>query len=164
MAVIIELLKDQTISSLSFDCGIEALNRYLATQAKQDMKRHLSATYLLRVDTKIIGYYTLSSTSVSLHELKSDFVRKMPRYPLFPATLIGRLAIDNQYKGRGFGEKILLDALKSSYMLSKKIGSIAVILDAKNKEAVNFYLHYGFIKLDKNKMFLPMKTIKKLFD
>ena len=164
MAVIIEPLKNQTLSSLSFDCGIEALNRYLVTQAKQDIKRYLCATYLLKFDNQIIGYYTLSSTSVPLHELESEFVKKMPRYPLFPATLIGRLAIDNQHKGQGFGERLLIHALQSSLTPSEKIGSSAVIVDAKNKEAVNFYLHYDFIKLDKNKMFLPMKSIKKLFD
>ena len=95
--------------------------------------------------------------------MEDDFIKKMPRYPLLPATLIGRLAIDNQHQGKGFGAKLLVHALKSSYKLSKKIGSIAVILDAKSQQAVNFYLHYGFKKLNKNKMFLPMISIKKLF-
>ena len=56
---------------------------------------------LLLPDGTIAGYYTLSSTSVQLAELPAETVRKLPRYPLVPATLLGRLAVDRRQQGRG---------------------------------------------------------------
>lgn len=63
------------------------------------------------------------------------------------------------------GKQILVDALKRSYELSKTIGSFAVVVDPLDQDAEDFYQKYGFIKLpDSGKMFLPMKTIRQLFD
>ncbi len=66
---------------------------------------------LLLPDGAIGGYYTLSSTSVQLAELPAQTVRKLPRYPLVPATLLGRLAVDRRQQGKGYGRFLLADAL-----------------------------------------------------
>ncbi|MBF0345856.1 MAG: hypothetical protein HQL06_16710 [Nitrospirae bacterium] len=89
----------------AFDCGIEALNRYISKQAAQDTKKKITATFVLVGDTSatIIGYYSLSSTSVNVGELPEHIAVKLPRYPLIPATLIGRLAVDCNYQGKGYG-------------------------------------------------------------
>jgi predicted GNAT family N-acyltransferase len=77
---------------------------------------------------------------------------------------MGRLAVDNRFKGQGIGKLILVDALKRSWEIAKTIGSYALVVDPINKDAENFYLKYGFIKLpDSGKMFISMKTIDQLF-
>jgi GNAT superfamily N-acetyltransferase len=85
---------------------------------------------LVLPDETIAGYYTLSSTSVQLSELPAQIVRKLPRYPLVPATLLGRLAVDRRQQGKGYGRFLLADAL---YRASRsEVASFAVIVDAND--------------------------------
>ncbi len=80
-------------------------------------------------------------------------------------TLLGRLATDIKFQGKGIGKILLIDALTRCYEISKSIGSFAVIVDPLDNDAENFYSRYGFIKLpDSGKMFLTMMTIKSLFE
>lgn len=148
-----------------FDCGKGLLTNYLRKQAKQDVKRRLSACFVLVDSDNITGYYTLSSSCIPRDLVPEVVLKKMPSYPDFPTTLLGRLAVDMKYKGRGLGKMLLLDALKRAYDISNDaIGSMAVIVDPIDEEAKNFYRKYGFIVLpDSGKMFLPMATIGKMF-
>lgn len=152
----------------SFLCGKELLDNYLHYQAGQDVKRKLSACFIL-IDTEtelIKGYYTLSNNSIPLHLIPPGFQKKLPvAYSAIPTTLLGRLAIDSRFQGRGIGKILLIDALKRSFETAKIIGSFAVVADPIDVNAVRFYEKYGFITLpDSGKMFLPMKTVKELFD
>jgi hypothetical protein len=149
-----------------FDCGKELLNSYLHKQASQDIKRYLSACFVIADDeNKIIGYYTLSNSSIDRELIPEELKSKLPKsYNDLPVTLLGRLARDKNSKEKRVGETLLLDALKRSYDTSLNIGSIAVIVDPIDDEAKEFYLKYGFISLpDSEKMFLTMKTISSLF-
>lgn len=150
-----------------FDCGSDALNRYLGTQARQEMERDAAIVYVLVPSdrpTRIAGYYSLSSTAVRLSEWPEPTRRKLPRYPLVPATLIGRLAVDQIYRGLRLGERLLIDALRWSLTASRTVASVAVIVDAKEATAVAFYLRYGFTAFPDQplRLFLPMKTIAEL--
>lgn len=150
-----------------FCCGKALLDNYIHLQANQDIKRKLSACFVL-VDTKndlIKGYYTLSNNSIPLNVVPAEFQKKLPKsYTSIPTTLLGRLAVDKRYQRKGIGECLLIDALYRSCLASKEVSSFAVIVDPLDEEAENFYLKYGFIKLpDSRKMFLAMKTIEKLF-
>ena len=151
----------------NFNCGRKLLDDYLHTQAKQDVKRRLSACFILAGGDNIVkGYYTLSSTSVRRELLPQDVIKKLPpSYSNLPATLLGRLAVDNAFKEQGLGEVILMDALKISYDASlNSIGSMAVIVEPVDDEAVTFYKKYGFIQLpDSGKMFISIETIAELF-
>lgn len=151
-----------------FCCGKPMLDSYLHRQASQDVKRKLSACFVFldKSDSLIQGYYTLSNNSISLELVPESFKKKLPKsYTSIPTTLLGRLAIDNNYQGHGIGKILLIDALKRCFLLSKSIGSFAVIVDPLDTEAESFYSKYGFIKLpDSKKMFLPMKTISILFE
>ena len=82
-----------------------------------------------------------------------------------PATLIGRLAVSNEFRGQGLGELLLLDALNRCLSGSKQVASAAVIVDARDDSAAAFYKKYGFIELPKTpkRLFRPMATIEKLF-
>ena len=149
-----------------FTCGIETLDDYLKTQASQDMKKNVAVTYVLTSGEteQVLGYYTLSSFGIVAGELPEDIVRKLPRYPVLPGILIGRLARDKKFHGKDIGLYLLMDALKRSLDISNQLGSVAVIVDAKNEKAVSFYKGYGFLEFPDNnrRLFMSMGTIKKL--
>jgi ribosomal protein S18 acetylase RimI-like enzyme len=149
-----------------FSCGVEPLDNYLKRQAGQDVKRRVSAAYVLSPDGRTIaGYYTLSQFSVDLGAIPQHIAKKLPRYSMVPATLIGRLAVSIAFRGRGLGEMLLMDALHRSLVLSEQAASAAVIVDAINDQARRFYLKYGFLELPgiSGRLFLPMKSIEQLF-
>lgn len=149
-----------------FSCGNEMLDNYIQKQASQDVKRKLSACFVFVEEDKIVqGYFTLSNSSIPLEHVPESFKKKLPKsYTSIPTSLLGRLAIDTKFKGKGLGKTLLIEALKKSYLISKEIGSFAVIVDPIDEDAENFYNKYAFIKLpDSGKMFLPMKTIQQLF-
>lgn len=156
---------DSSCNKESFNCGKPLLDAYLHKQAKQDVKRRLSACFILPDGKEIKGYYTLSTASVERRLLPQEIIKKLPpSYSDLPAILLGRLAINKNYQGQGLGETILMDALKRSYFASMQVGSMAVIVDPLDEDAVKFYQRYDFILLpDSGKMFLPMTTIAQLF-
>ncbi|WP_113924196.1 GNAT family N-acetyltransferase [Cognataquiflexum aquatile] len=162
----VELL-DKKHNRDDFDCGKELLNNYLKNQAGQDIKRKLSACFVLAESTsnQIQGYCTLSNNSIPLSSFPDHIQKKLPRsYISIPTTLLGRLAIDTKYQGKGIGKILLIDALKRSYEISQEIGSFAVVVDPIDEEAEKFYEKYDFIKIpDSGKMFISMKTLTQLF-
>ena len=148
-----------------FESGIEPLDRYFRTQAGQDARKNMAAPFvLLLTDGTIAGYYTLSSTSVQLPELPEQVVRKLPRYPLVPATLLGRLAVDRRQQGKGYGRFLLADALFRA--ARSEIASFAVIVDAKDDNARRFCERESFLPFPDQPMrlFRPMADIRRLFD
>ena len=150
-----------------FACGKILLDTYLKTQATQDIKRKLSVCFV-SVENKtglIQGYYTLSSNSIPFGIVPDNYKKHLPdSYSSIPATLLGRLAVDSRFKGLCIGKMLLIDALSRSYEISKSVGSFAVVVDPLDEAAEKFYSKFGFILLpDSRKMFLPMKTIGKLF-
>ncbi len=149
-----------------FKCGVDALDHYLKTQAGQDIKKNVTVTHVLTTknSNRILGYYTLSSIGIFPGELPDNIIKKLPRYPVLPDVLIGRLAVDESFQGKKMGLYLLMDALKRSLTVSNQIGIVAVIVDAKNELAIAFYKQYGFIALPDNshRLFLPLKTIKQL--
>ena len=151
-----------------FSCGKDMLDNYLHKQANQEIKRKLSVCFVLpdQENNLIKGYYTLANNSISQELVLPRYRKKFPRsYTSIPTTLLGRLAVDGRYQKQGIGKLLLIDALRRSYEISKSIGSFAVVVDPLDKDAEKFYKQYGFIKLpDSGKMFLPMGTIKTLFE
>lgn len=119
---------------------------------------------LVLQDKTIVGYYTLSSTSLQLAELPAQMVRKLPRYPLVPATLLGRLAVDRRHQGNGYGRFLLADALFRA--AKNEIASFAVVVDAKDENARRFYERESFLPFPDHpmKLFRPMADIRRLFD
>jgi predicted GNAT family N-acyltransferase len=108
----------------------------------------------------------LASNSIAQDLIPAEFQKKLPNsYKSITTTLLGRLAIDNRFQKKGVGKLLLIDALRRSYDISKSMGSFAVVVDPIDIDAENFYDKYGFIKLpDSGKMFLPMNTIRTLFE
>jgi ribosomal protein S18 acetylase RimI-like enzyme len=160
----IEALSDRHERS-AFRCGVDALDRYFRNQAGQDVRRRVSSCFVLVEDRghRPLGYYTLSSTAIELGELPATMSRRLPRYPWVPATLMGRLAVSVDHRGRRFGELLLMDAFER--VLRSEIASAAFVVDAKDDSAAGFYAKYDFLRLnaDGRRMFLPMATIARLF-
>src|SRR5205823_5224866 len=133
----------------AFSCGEPTLDRYLRQQARQDVERRVAAVFVLVGDSpnQIAGYYTLSATAVLLTDMLSEFAMRLPRYPVVPAILLGRLAVDKRFRARRYGELLLLDALDRSFRSSKEIAAAGIVVDAKDLDARSFYERYGFARL-----------------
>jgi len=151
----------------SFDCGNEDLNRYLREQARQDAEKRVAAPLVLTQtgSSKVLGFYTLSSSIIPVDELPPDIGRRLPRYGQLPVTLLGRLAVDRCVGGKGVGEFLLVDALRRSLEAARQIAAMAVIVEAKDEIAERFYRHFDFQPFQQTplRLFLPMGQIDKLF-
>ncbi len=148
----------------SFACGAEPLDRYFRTQAGQEARKKVAAPFVLVLaDGSIAGFYTLSATAVRMAELPDAVARKLPRYPLIPATLLGRLAVDQRHQGKGYGRFLLADALYRA--VRSEIASFAVIVDAKDQAARRFYERESFLSFPEQplKLFRAMADIEMLF-
>lgn len=130
----------------AFRSGEEALDRYIKTQAGQDVKRGY-ASVIVAVnpgDDVVQGYYTLSASSVELAALPDKLKKRLPRYGQVPAILLGRLAVNDASQGKGLGGRLLADALKRSCRLLGDVGWVVFIVKAKHPAAAEFYKHFGF--------------------
>ena len=150
----------------AFSCGKPALDKFiqeLATQyERRDMGRIFVAT--LPPSPAVLGYYTIAAGAVALENLPAEAAHKLPRHPI-PVALVGRLAVVEKARGQGLGKLLLLDALHRSSRLADQAGIFAVEVHALDEEARQFYLKYGFTSLadDLRHLYLPMKTVRKLF-
>jgi GNAT superfamily N-acetyltransferase len=127
-----------------FACGVDALDRYLTRQAGQDVRRRVTACYVA-CETgclRVVGYYTLAAACVPLADLPDDLGKRLPRYPAVPVARLGRLAVDRDYQGRRLGGALLWDALMRA--IRSEIAVFALIVDAKDERAEQFYRHHGF--------------------
>jgi GNAT superfamily N-acetyltransferase len=160
--LVIELL-NPTHDRTGFQCGVEALDRYLKKQAKQDIKRRISRIFVATKSDNpkaVIGYYTLSTLSIELNQLPEKIARKLPKHPV-PAALIGRLVTCKAARGQGVGKLLLADAVKRTLAVSDQIAIYAMVVDAINDNAKGFYEQFGFIRLsdDSPRLFLPLKSV-----
>jgi len=143
-----------------FDSGSAALDRYLREQVSQDIRRRVATCFVaVGNDSRIAGYYTLSTASVPLLELPESIRRKLPRYNSVPAIRMGRLAVDATFQGQGLGTALLINALKRA--TQSDIASAIFFVDAKDDQAAIFYKKYGFIPFADTPLglFLPLSTI-----
>lgn len=143
----------------TFNSGSAPLDRYLREQVTQDVRRRVAACFVATTDGKrIAGYYTLASASLMLAELPASTGKKLPRYPTVPAVRMGRLAVDQGFKGQGLGSALLADALGRA--ARSEVAAYALMVDAKDDAAANFYRHHGFVTLPDSPrtLFLPLAT------
>jgi predicted GNAT family N-acyltransferase len=150
----------------AFSCGVQALDSYFHKQAGKDAKKRAAVPFVATTDGQTIaGYYTLSQYAIGLDAIPEDVAKKLPKYPMVSATLLGRLAVSTEFRGQRVGETLLMDALYRSLDSSKQVASAGIIVDAKDESAATFYAKYGFIELPKieKRLFLPMGTVEQLF-
>lgn len=154
-------LLNATHDRTTFNSGSIPLDRYLREQVTQDIRRRVATCFVALTDEPctIAGYYTLASASVALNELPAATAKKLPRYPVVPTVRMGRLAVDQKFKGQGLGSAMLADAIVRA--TNSEIAVYALMVDAKNEEALAFYRHHGFNTLLDSPLtlFLPLKTL-----
>lgn len=146
-----------------FDCGVVALNNYLKLMANQQSAKDNTRTYVLESVHNpqiIIGYYALTMTSLDLEMLPRQLQSKHKNAQ--SAGLIARLAVDKQYMKQGYGEWLLVDALKKLLSASEAVAFPLVVVDAK-EGAIQFYKKMGFVEfLDMDdKLFMTVADIRK---
>jgi len=150
----------------AFVSGQESLDRYIREQATQDIRRHIAHIYvLIDVSTETVaGYYTLSNYAIEAASLPADITKRFGRYPSLPATLLGRLALDQRFQARKLGGVLLRNALRKGVEMSERIASCGIVVDAIDEAARGFYEHYGFVRFldNESKLFIPMETVRKL--
>jgi GNAT superfamily N-acetyltransferase len=109
----------------------------------------------------VAGFYTLAATSVQASELPPEILKRLPRYPILPAALVGRLAVDQRFHRKGLGGALLADA--ALRVLKGDLKAFAIIVEAKGENAVTFYQLQGFQRFLSRplSLFLPLGTVKK---
>ena len=128
-----------------FSCGQPDLDGWFRLRASQDEKRNIARVFVAVDDgLGVIGFYSLSSLSLSLDHLPEQIAHKLPRYDAIPAALIGRLARDERVRGQGVGELLLADAIQRVLGAGSSIAIFAIVVDAKDERAVAFYQSFGF--------------------
>lgn len=158
----IELLAGQ--DRAGFRSGVKPLDRYLIAQASQDMRRRVSNCFVAVPDgsATVAGFYTLAAASIPVHDLPDDATRRLPRYPVLPAALIGRLAVDQGFRGRQLEAALLFGAALRALRVEPAV--LTVIVEAKDDTASAFYRHHGFQPFAKraSSLYLPIETAAKL--
>lgn len=165
MALLIEPLGKQHARA-GFTCGDPELDDWFRRRASQDERRNVARVFVAVDDTLgVVGFYSLSSFTLSLENLPDELARKLPRYDAIPAALIGRLARDEKARGRGLGELLLADAIRRILGASKTLAVFAIVVDAKDERAVKFYEAYGFqaFPLTPRRLFLLASTAAAAF-
>lgn len=154
----VELL-GATHNRKAFSCGVPALDRYLHELATQDMRRRISNCFVA-VDASgtIAAYYTFAASSFPLADLPPHQAKRLPRYGLVPAGLIGRLAVDQRFRGQRLGSALVMDATRRAAGADPSI--FALVVDAKDEAAAAFYRHLAFQPFESRplSLFLPVAT------
>jgi ribosomal protein S18 acetylase RimI-like enzyme len=150
-----------------FSCGNASLDDFIRTKARKENELGYCAVFVLAeapLSPVIAGYHTLSAHSVALDGIDAASRKKLPRYPIVPTTLIGRLARDTRFRGQGIGALLLMDALKRALHSAGQVGAHAVTVDAIDDAALGFYRRYGFQSLvgHGHRLYLPMAAIARL--
>lgn len=152
---------DKTHNRLDFDCGVPVLNRYLYERAGQDVRKYYTALFVA-VDKhtgKILGYYTLSNTSVDLIDIPEHLKRALPKYAEIPAIRLGRLAVDKTARVQGIGVALVANAALRS--MSNVSAWALMVVDAKDENACAFYKKCGFVELldDDKRLYIMRKEL-----
>lgn len=151
----------------AFDCGVPALNDFLRRVARQHQDKGVSRT-TIRIDpeiapaTRIIGYFTLSACESPTSRLPVNIAKG---YPLvIPAVRLGRLAIDREFHGLGWGGLLLAEAIRRVANLMDQIGIAAMLVDAKDDAAADFYRRFGFVSFptEPHQLILPFESLRQM--
>jgi GNAT superfamily N-acetyltransferase len=148
-----------------FRCESRELTEFIQKRAHREMDARTSVCFVLvplEDSGRIAGFYTLSAAEISASHLPGPLAKRLPHYRQMPVTLLGRLARDEAFRGRGMGDRLMEDALARALAGSAEVGSIGVITDPKDDRAARFCVEFGFQRLTGGRLFLPMVEIVHL--
>lgn len=155
---------DTTVDVIAFRCGQSPLDEYIRRYASQDVRRNVARVFVATPEKqprRPAGFFTLSAGSVSCSDLPETFARRLPRYPV-PVALIGRLAIDTEFQGKGLGSILLADACRKVEQASAMLAVAGIVVDVKNEAAAAFYRHFGFLPMpgQPDRLLLPASAFR----
>jgi GNAT superfamily N-acetyltransferase len=141
----IEPLDPKRRRTKDFDCGQSSLNRWLQSYAGQSQRRDVARTFVVTdEELNVVGYYTLVAGQVEHAAATQSVSAGVSRHFPIPICLLARLAVDEGRQGIGIGSDLLRDALRRALAAADQIGIRAVLVDAVNDSAAQFYRQYGF--------------------
>jgi len=145
----------------AFDCGREALNRFLIRYAIQNQQAGASQTYVALVEQEVVGYYTLVVGQVEYNDAPERLTKGLARHPV-PIMLLARLAVSIASQGKSIGAGLLKDAMLRTLQAADIAGIRAFAVHAKDDEAKAFYEHFDFIAspTDPYHLFRLLKDIR----
>ena len=150
---------------IAFACGVKSLDDFLRLRASQYDKRRLGRTHIAvqAGSVRIAGFYTLAAGSLDVSDFPEADRRKLPKHRI-PTIHLGRLAVDQAYRGQRLGETLLFHAFQTALELTGKMGAHVVGVRAIDENALAFYRKYGFLALVDNPhhLFLPMKAVEAI--
>ena len=165
MALTAPVPLDAGHSLTDFDCGEPALNDWLKQRAVKNESR-FSRTYVVCDEgNRVVAYFSISAGAVERSATPGRVRRNAP--DTIPVSVIGRLAVDKAYAGRGLGADLLAEALRRIAVASQSIGIGAVLVQAKDENAKRFYLACAeFVEFpaDSRTLFLPIETVVAAFE
>jgi GNAT superfamily N-acetyltransferase len=139
-------LLEQADDRKAFRSGDADLDSFFQKYAWQNQfRRHIGNTYVA-VERRILGFMTVSVSSMEFERLPADLKRKLPRYPI-PVLRVARLAISEDAQGQGIGRRLMRAAFAMAIELRAKLGCAGVVVDAK-RGAESFYSNFGFEPLE----------------
>lgn len=147
-----------------FDSGEPSITDYVRKHARQWSDKGLAACYVYSDESgAIIGYYTISASSINPSELSALQQKTLPRSISIPAILLGRLGVDVRYQQQGIGSMLVTDALKRA--LSSEIAWNVFVVDALNDRARRWYESMGFVVIIERpvRLAMPRQTVAELF-
>jgi predicted N-acetyltransferase YhbS len=136
-----KLRRDHAVEG--FDCGKEALNRFLARHALQSQQAGASTSYLALDGMAVVGFYSLAVGEVAYDDAPERLVKGMARHPV-PIMLLARLAVSAAHQGRGIGSGLLKDAMLRTLQAADIAGVRAFVVHAKDDDARAFYERFDF--------------------
>ncbi len=146
MALAFTVLDGSCHDREGFTCGVVALDDYLRQRAGQHQRDGIAATHVLIDDaqpTSILGYCALSAAQLYLHELHEKDRKRLPEYPV-PAIRVGRLAVSQSERGKGYGQLLLGHTVNLALSVRKTLGVRVLVVDAKDVQVAGFYEGFGF--------------------
>ncbi len=149
----------------NFDCGVQALNHFLKTSARQAQAKGTSSTFVLvdEADDHIIpilGFFTLALCEVHHSDIPAAYRRRLPQR--CGAVRLARLAVDKHHQKKGYAKFMIAAALEKFLVIHEGAGAIGLFVDAKDQQVASFYEWFGFVRIEEDALtlFLPLKSIK----
>jgi GNAT superfamily N-acetyltransferase len=129
----------------AFFCGVAALDDWFRLRAGQDERRNVARVFVA-IDDRfgVVGFYSLSSFTLAITDLPAEHGKRLPRYDAIPAALIGRFARDERVRGESVGDLLLADAVRRVLSAARSLAVFAIVVEAKDEQAVDFYCDFGF--------------------
>lgn len=138
----------------TFDSGTESLGQWLRRRARANQAGGASRTYVVAEGNKVAGYYCLSSGALDLASAPGGLRRNMPD-PI-PMAILGRLAVDRRWQGKGVGTALLQDAVLRTGQAAEILGIRGLLVHAISEEARAFYVRYGLSSSPTNPLTLVL--------